>query len=123
MTAPKPVRPEPVFPTLLSKSKILLIGANGQIGTELAAELARRHGNAAIVTSDVAPQGRVPGLAHEALDCTDIGALTTLVERHAISQVYHLAAALSARGELVVTTSDGATRSTIRRRVATGKNA
>ena len=88
-----------MFPTLLSKSKILLIGANGQIGTELAAELARRHGNAAIVTSDLAPQGRVPGLAHEALDCTDIGALTTLVERHAISQVYHLAAALSARGE------------------------
>ena len=79
--------------------KILLIGANGQIGTELAAELARRHGNAAVVTSDLAPQGRVPGLAHEALDCTDIGALTTLVERHAITQVYHLAAALSARGE------------------------
>ena len=79
--------------------KILVIGANGQIGTELAAELARRHGNAAIVTSDLAPQGRVPGLAHEALDCTDIGALTTLVERHAITQVYHLAAALSARGE------------------------
>jgi nucleoside-diphosphate-sugar epimerase len=79
--------------------KILLIGANGQIGTELAAALAERHGAAAVVTSDVAPQGRVPGLVHEALDCTDIGALTQVVERRGITQVYHLAAALSARGE------------------------
>lgn len=80
-------------------TKILLIGANGQIGTELAAALAERHGGAAVVTSDLAPQGKVPGLAHEALDCTDIGALTSVVERHAVTQVYHLAAALSARGE------------------------
>jgi nucleoside-diphosphate-sugar epimerase len=79
--------------------KILLIGANGQIGTELAVALAERHGDAAVVTSDLAPQGKVPGLAHEALDCTDIGALTSIVERHAVTQVYHLAAALSARGE------------------------
>jgi nucleoside-diphosphate-sugar epimerase len=79
--------------------KILLIGANGQIGTELAGALAQRHGPAAVVTSDLAPQGRVPGLAHEALDCTDIGALTSIVERHGVTQVYHLAAALSARGE------------------------
>ena len=79
--------------------KILIIGANGQIGTELAGELMLRHGKAAVVTSDLAPQGRVPGLAHEALDCTDIGALTGIVERHRITQIYHLAAALSARGE------------------------
>ena len=79
--------------------KILLIGANGQIGTELAAALAERHGAGAVVTSDVAPQGRVPGLAHEVLDCTDIGALTHVVERHGVTQLYHLAAALSARGE------------------------
>lgn len=79
--------------------KILIIGANGQIGTELAVALAERHGSDAVVTSDLAPQGKVAGLAHEALDCTDIGALTSIVERHAITQVYHLAAALSARGE------------------------
>jgi nucleoside-diphosphate-sugar epimerase len=41
----------------------------------------------------------VPGLTHETLDCTDIGALTAIVERHGVTQVYHLAAALSARGE------------------------
>jgi nucleoside-diphosphate-sugar epimerase len=80
-------------------TKILLIGANGQIGTELAVALAERHGTQAVVTSDLAPQGKVPGLAHEALDCTDIGALTDIVQRHGIMQIYHLAAALSARGE------------------------
>ncbi len=79
--------------------KILIIGANGQIGTELADALQRRHGAQAVVTSDLAPVGRLPGLAHEALDATDAGALVTVIERHAITQVYHLAAALSARGE------------------------
>ena len=79
--------------------KILIIGANGQIGTELAEALVLRHGRAAVVTSDLATTGRVPGLAHEQLDCTDAGALTQIVERHGITQIYHLAAALSARGE------------------------
>ena len=79
--------------------KILIIGANGQIGTELAEALAARHGQAAVVTSDLAPSGRVPGLLHEALDVTDAAALTQVAERHGITQVYHLAAALSARGE------------------------
>lgn len=79
--------------------KILIIGANGQIGTELAEELARRHGQTAVVTSDLSPKGRVAGLAHEALDVTDAAALTAVAERHGITQVYHLAAALSARGE------------------------
>jgi nucleoside-diphosphate-sugar epimerase len=83
----------------MTAPKILIIGANGQIGTELAVALAERHGEAAVVTSDLAPQGKVPGLAHEALDCTEIGALTQIVERHGITRVYHLAAALSARGE------------------------
>ena len=83
----------------MSAPKILIIGANGQIGTELAETLLQRHGRDAIVTSDLASFGRVPGLAHESLDVTDAGALTAVIERHAITQVYHLAAALSARGE------------------------
>lgn len=80
-------------------TRILIIGANGQIGTELAAELARLHGNEAVITSDLSPQGRVRTLQHEALDVTDAGALATIVKRHKITQIYHLAAALSANGE------------------------
>ena len=83
----------------MSAPKILILGANGQIGTELAEALAQRHGPAAVVTSDLAPQGRVPGLRHEALDVTDAAALAAAVKRHGITQVYLLAAALSASGE------------------------
>jgi nucleoside-diphosphate-sugar epimerase len=79
--------------------KILIVGANGQIGTELAHLLAERHGPAAVVTSDLAPEGRVTGLRHEMLDVTDAGALAEVARRHDITQVYHLAAALSATGE------------------------
>ncbi len=79
--------------------KILIIGANGQIGTELAQALALRHGQANIISSDLAPQGRLPELTHEMLDVTDAAALATVVKRHGIRQIYHLAAALSATGE------------------------
>lgn len=80
-------------------TKILIIGANGQIGSELAVELAARHGNANVITSDLAPEGRVPALRHEMLDVTDAAALAAIVKRHGITQIYHLAAALSATGE------------------------
>ncbi len=80
-------------------TRILIIGANGQIGTELTHALVLRHGADAVVTSDLAPVGRVLGVHHEALDATESGALTELVERLRISQIYLLAAALSARGE------------------------
>jgi len=81
------------------QGKILIVGANGQIGTELALALAQKHGFDAVVTSDVAPSGRVPGLLHEMLDVTDAAALEAVVQRHGIKQIYHLAAALSASGE------------------------
>ena len=83
----------------MSTPKILIIGANGQIGTELAELLVQRHGPEAVVTSDLASVGRVAGIAHEALDVTDAAALATVVKRHHITQIYHLAAALSATGE------------------------
>jgi nucleoside-diphosphate-sugar epimerase len=83
----------------MTTTKILIIGANGQIGTELALELAQRHGFDNVITSDLAPQGRVPQLAHEMLDVTDAAALAATVKRHGITQIYHLAAALSATGE------------------------
>ncbi len=83
----------------MSTPKILIIGANGQIGTELAQALASRHGNDNVITSDLAPEGRVPALTHEMLDATDAAAIAAVVKRHSITQIYLLAAALSATGE------------------------
>ncbi|HEY9026888.1 MAG TPA: NAD-dependent epimerase, partial [Burkholderiaceae bacterium] len=55
----------------MSGARILIIGANGQIGSELAGALSKRPGVEAVITSDVAPTGRSPGLVHEQLDVTD----------------------------------------------------
>lgn len=81
------------------KTVALIIGANGQIGSELASALTERHGADGVITSDLSPHGRSRELQHEALDCTDLAALTHVVERHRVTRIYHLAAALSARGE------------------------
>ena len=81
------------------QTRILIIGANGQIGTELTQALVQRLGPEGVVTSDLVPDGRVLGVRHETLDATEPGALTEVVERHRITQIYLLAAALSARGE------------------------
>ena len=69
----------------MTPPKILIIGANGQIGTELAEALVQRDGADAVVTSDLAPQGRLPDIAHEALDVTDAAPLAAVVHRHGIT--------------------------------------
>ena len=78
--------------------KILIIGANGQLGSELATALAEKYGAAQVVTSDIAP-AKLSGMKHVILDVTDADALRRVVTENAITQVYHLAAALSATGE------------------------
>ena len=78
---------------------ILVTGANGQIGTELALALSERYGDATVVTSDLAPVGRLRQLRHEMLDVTDRSAMAETVRKYDITQIYHLAAALSATGE------------------------
>jgi len=83
----------------VSTPRTLIVGANGQIGTELGEALCARHGAQAVVTSDVAPAGRLPQAAYERLDVRDAAALAAVVERHGITRIYLLAAALSANGE------------------------
>ncbi|MEO6919391.1 MAG: NAD-dependent epimerase/dehydratase family protein [Collimonas sp.] len=79
--------------------KILVIGANGQIGTELATALVKLHGAKQVVTSDIQPAGKHPELSYETLDVTDAKHLAEVVRQHDIGEIYHLAAALSAKGE------------------------
>jgi nucleoside-diphosphate-sugar epimerase len=85
----------------MKKDSILVIGALGQIGSELVPELRRAHGAFRVVAADRLPPDNGPLKAgpYEQLDVLDKRALGALIERYDIQQVYHLAATLSATGE------------------------
>lgn len=79
--------------------KILIIGANGQIGTELAEYLRDQHGRDAVITSDIRePQHRAEG-PFVILDVMSADEVNALVEKEGVTQIYLLAAMLSATAE------------------------
>lgn len=82
-------------------SKILIIGACGQIGTELTAALRHRYGASQVIAADVGASN--PGLAmngpYVQLNALDKLALHAVVLNENVKQIYHLAAMLSASGE------------------------
>ena len=79
--------------------RILIIGANGQIGSELAAALAARHGAANVIASDIGAANVFHAARYVQLDVLDQARLAQLVADEAVTQVYQLAALLSATGE------------------------
>lgn len=83
------------------KKTILVTGAIGQIGSELTALLRTRHGADKVIASDIAAPSPAFGEAgpFELLDVTDREALKTIVRKHRVGTIYHLAAILSAVGE------------------------
>ncbi len=85
----------------LTKERILVIGACGQLGSELTMHLRDLYGNDAVVASDLnKPQGELGESGpFEKLDVLDPSRLGELLDKYKINQVYHLAALLSATGE------------------------
>ena len=85
----------------MKKDNILVIGACGQIGTELTTALRRQHGDFHVVAADLKPE--TPAIEaegpYEQLDALNAKALASVIDRHDINQVYLLAAMLSATGE------------------------
>jgi nucleoside-diphosphate-sugar epimerase len=83
------------------KDKILVIGASGQIGVELTMALRKIYGNANVIASDLREQN--PLLAgtgpYVSLDVMNKEMLHVQVIRQGITQIYLLAAILSATGE------------------------
>jgi nucleoside-diphosphate-sugar epimerase len=83
------------------KEKILVIGASGQIGVELTLALRKIYGNANVVASDLREENELlHGTGpYVSLDVMNKEMLHVQVIRQNITQIYLLAAILSATGE------------------------
>lgn len=83
------------------KKRILILGASGQIGTELAYRLRKTYGKEKVVTSDIRNQDeslKDEG-PFEIIDATNYKAIENVVINYEITDVYLLAAILSATAE------------------------
>lgn len=82
----------------MSTERILIMGANGQIGLELAETCRTIYGENNVITSDIRPLEQNAGI-FEQLDVMDKNAMYGIMKKHGITQVYLLAALLSATAE------------------------
>ncbi|MEM3647090.1 MAG: NAD-dependent epimerase/dehydratase family protein, partial [Thermofilum sp.] len=83
-------------------AKILITGATGQLGSELTLVLRERHGGENVVAAGhkKPPNPRLVNTGpFVTLDVTDPAQLARRVREHGITEIYHLAAILSASGE------------------------
>ena len=82
----------------MTREKILVVGANGQIGAVLTQSLRNIFGADQVIASDIRAHQLSDG-PFEILDVLDIQGLHQIAKKYAVTQIYHLAAILSARGE------------------------
>jgi len=84
----------------MKKHKILIIGAGGQLGSELTQGLWEIYGKENVIATDIKdPQGILAQGNFEILDVLKEKALFEFIKKNEITQIYHLAAVLSATGE------------------------
>lgn len=82
------------------EERIIIIGSNGQIGTELAVGLRNIHGPESVITADIRqPAQLAKDENFRQIDVLDLQALEDLFQSFKPTQVYLLAAMLSATGE------------------------
>jgi len=87
----------------MNTKKILVIGAAGQIGSELTMKLRGLFGNDNVIASDIKNGGEelMNSGPFEISDATDKAGIEGLVEKHEITDVYLMAAMLSATAEKI----------------------
>jgi threonine 3-dehydrogenase len=78
---------------------VLVTGANGQIGSVLVKALREKYGQSQVIATDIRDSGAHDEGIFQPLDVLDARALAAAVERWQVTEVYHLAAILSAKGE------------------------
>ena len=85
----------------MTKESVLVIGACGQVGSALIPALRDIYGDGHVIASDIrsptCPQLEAGPFEH--LDVLDVQGLVQLIEKYKPTQVYHLAALLSATAE------------------------
>lgn len=84
----------------MSQERILIIGAGGQIGVELTLALRKLYGNDHVIATDIReehPLLKDGPFRH--LNAMDAFRMLEIVKKEKITQIYHLAALLSATGE------------------------
>ncbi|HWA06335.1 MAG TPA: NAD-dependent epimerase/dehydratase family protein, partial [Ignavibacteria bacterium] len=82
-------------------SKTIVIGASGQIGSDLTLELRKRFGNDNVIASDIknAADDVMSSGPFETLDVMDESGVAAVFKKHNVSKVYLLAAMLSGSAE------------------------
>lgn len=82
----------------MQSDTILIIGSQGQIGLELTQELRNSHGQNNVIASDIKAPEHIDG-PFEVLDVMDKQRFAEVINKHKVTQVYLLAALLSATAE------------------------
>lgn len=83
----------------MQTEKILVIGSSGQIGTELVENLRMIYGNDNVIASDLKETEQAKQGPFEVIDVMNAQLLGDIVKKHKVTQVYLLAALLSATAE------------------------
>jgi len=84
----------------MGREKILVIGAGGQLGSELTQGLWKLYGRQNVIATDIKePEGILGQADFEILDVLKPEKLEDLIAKSKTTQIYHLAAVLSATGE------------------------
>jgi nucleoside-diphosphate-sugar epimerase len=82
----------------MQSENILIIGANGQLGSVITKELQSIYGEESVIASDIFLDTEFDGI-FEIIDAADFSEINRIINKYSITEVYHLAAILSAKGE------------------------